>query len=327
MKRRRLGYTTLELSTVGLGTWAIGGGGWKYAWGPQDDQESIATIHRALDAGVNWIDTAAVYGLGHSEEVVGRAVKGRRASVILATKCSRVWDPATGEINGNLKAQSIRAEIEASLRRLQTDWIDLYQIHWPRPEEDLEEGWQEISRAVTAGKIRFAGVSNFSIEQMQRLRPIHPIASLQPPYSMVRREVEEALLGYCAAQGIGVVVYSPMQNGLLTGAFTRERIASLPADDWRREGPQFKEPVLSANLELAQGLRELAARSGRTAGQLAVAWVLRRPEVTSAIVGGRRPSQIDETVRAADWDLAPEIVEEVERLLAERLRKIGGSTV
>jgi aryl-alcohol dehydrogenase-like predicted oxidoreductase len=321
MRKRRLGRTDLELTTIGLGTWAIGGAGWQYAWGPQDDKDSVAAIQRALEAGINWIDTAAVYGLGHAEEVVGRAVKGRRTSVVLATKCSRVWEPGNPTIGSRLKADSIRAEIEASLRRLQTDWIDLYQIHWPRPEEDIEEGWSEIVRAVKAGTIRHAGVSNFSREQIERVLPIHPVASLQPPYSMLRREVEEELLGWCASRGIGVVAYSPMQNGLLSGTFSRERIAALPADDWRRESPHFTEPALSANLELVEGLKRIAARSGHTAGQLAIAWVLRRPEITAAIVGSRRPSQVDETLGGADWDLSPEESAQVEKLLAERRRE------
>ena len=216
----------------------------------------------------------------------------------------------------------MRAEIEASLRRLQTDWIDLYQVHWPRPGGDIEEGWSEIARAVKAGKIRHAGVSNFSREQIERVLPIHPVASLQPPYSMLRREVEEELLGWCASRGIGVVAYSPMQNGLLSGAFTRQRIAALPADDWRRESPHFTEPALSANLELVEGLKRIAARSRRTPGQLAIAWVLRRPELTAAIVGSRRPSQVDETLGGADWDLGREESAEVEQLLAERPRKL-----
>ena len=322
MRKRRLGNTELELSTMGVGSWAIGGGGWQFAWGPQDDAESAAAINRALDAGINWIDTAAVYGLGHAEEVVGRAVKGRRSSVILATKCSRVWEPGGTTIGHRLKAESVRAEIEASLRRLQTDVIDLYQIHWPDPEGDIEEGWTEISRAVKAGKIRYGGVSSFSPQHLDRIRRIHPVASLQPPYSMLKREVETELLGYCASHKIGVICYSPMQNGLLTGRFTRERIAALPSDDWRRGSSNFKEPALTANLELVESLSALARRSGHNAGQLAIAWVLRRQEVTAAIVGIRTPAQVDELLPAADWDLAAAEIQEVERLLAEREKRL-----
>ncbi len=321
MRKRKLGYSDLELTRVGLGTWALGGSGWQYAWGPQDDEDSVRTIHRALDLGINWIDTAAVYGFGHSEEVIGRAVKGRRASVILATKCGRPWH-AGNPIPGNcLKADCIRAEIEGSLRRLGTDCIDLYQIHWPKPDPDIEEGWAEIARAAKEGKIRYAGLSNFTREQMERVRRIHPVASLQPPYSMLRRDVEKELLGYCAENGIGVVVYSPMQNGLLAGKFTRERIAAFPPDDWRRGSPYFTEPALSPNLELVDKLKSLAGRSGRNPGELAVAWVLRRPEVTAAIVGSRRPEQVGETIGAADWDLSREEMAELEALLAERQRK------
>jgi aryl-alcohol dehydrogenase-like predicted oxidoreductase len=323
MRKRALGSSGLQLTTIGVGTWAIGGGGWQFAWGPQDDRESEAAIRSGLDAGINWIDTAAVYGLGHAEEVVGRAVKGRRSSVVIATKCSRVWEPGSKMIGHRLKAESVRAEIEASLRRLQTDVIDLYQVHWPDPEEDIEEGWTEIARAVKAGKIRHAGVSNFSRAHIERVRKIHPVASLQPPYSMLRREVETELLPYCAAHGIGVIAYSPMQNGLLTGRFTRERIASLPPDDWRRGSPHFTEPALTPNLELVEGLAALAARSGHTSGQLAIAWVLRRPEVTAAIVGLRRPRQVDELVPAADWELGRPEIDGVERLLADRLRRLG----
>ena len=318
MQRRRLGNTDLELTTVGLGTWAIGGAGWAYAWGAQDDSDSLDTIRRALDLGVNWIDTAAVYGLGHSEEIVGRALQGRRDQVILATKCGRVWNPGDPQPFGRLKADSVRKEIEDSLRRLRTDRIDLYQIHWPNPEEDIEEAWTEIARAVSSGKIRYAGVSNFSAAQIRRIQGIHPVASVQPPYSMLRRDVERELLGFCAAHGIGVVVYSPMQAGLLTGAFTRERAAALPADDWRAKNALFTEPELGRNLALVEKLKSLAARHGRTAAELAVAWVLRRPEVTAAIVGGRKPSQVDGVTGASDWTLSADTAQEIEGYLASR---------
>jgi aryl-alcohol dehydrogenase-like predicted oxidoreductase len=318
MRKRRLGTTDLEITRVGLGSWAIGGGGWAYAWGPQDDAESISTIHRALELGVNWIDTAAVYGLGHAEEVVGRALAGRRDKCVVATKCGRLWQSGDRNIYSRLSASSVRAELEASLRRLGTDYIDLYQIHWPTPEEEMEEGWAEIARHVKAGKVRYAGVSNFSVEQLERAAEIHPVASLQPPYSMLRREAEAELLPYCLSHGIGVIAYSPMQAGLLSGKFTRERAAALPQDDWRKTSPRFREPELGYNLRLVEGLKAIAARRGGSAAELAIAWVLRRPEVTAAIVGGRKPRQVEETAAAADWDLSPEEIAEVEGLLAER---------
>ena len=325
IQTRKLGFTDLHLTTVGLGTWAIGGE-WDYGWGPQDDAESIAAIHRALDLGINWIDTAPIYGLGHAEEVVGQAIVGRRDKagppVIIATKCSRVWDEDTLETSSRLKAKSIRREVEDSLRRLGVEVIDLYQIHWPRPDEDIEEGWGAIADLIREGKVRYGGVSNFSVAQLKRVQPIHPVASLQPPYSMLRREVEDGLLPYCAANDIGVIVYSPMQAGLLTGKFTKERVANLPDGDWRRGNEHFQEPQLSANLALVEKLRPIAERSGRTLAQLAIAWVLRRPEVTAAIVGARRPSQIEETAQAGDWKLSAEGIAEIDLLLAERERAL-----
>jgi aryl-alcohol dehydrogenase-like predicted oxidoreductase len=318
LRTRKLGYSDLHITTVGLGTWAIGGGGWAFGWGPQDDADSIAAIHRALDLGINWIDTAAVYGMGHSEEVVGLAIAGRRDEVIIATKCSRVWDPGQTMPYGRLKAESVRREAEASLRRLNIEAIDLYQIHWPNPDEDSEEGWGAIADLIREGKVRYGGVCNFNVAQLKRVQAIHPVASLQPPYSMLVRGVENELLPYCAANNIGVVAYSPMQAGLLTGTFTRERAAQLPDDDWRKRNPHFQEPQLSANLELVEGLRPIAGRNGRTVAQLAIAWVLRRPEVTAAIIGARRPSQIEETVAAADWGLSAEDIAEIDTLLKRR---------
>lgn len=304
---------------MGLGTWAIGGGGWQWGWGPQDDAESIAALQRGLDLGINWIDTAAAYGLGRAEEVVGRAIADRRGEVIIATKCGLVWDEGSTEVYGRLTAESVRAECEASLRRLNVDVIDLYQIHWPIDEEHLEEAWSTIADLIQEGKVRYAGVSNFSVAQLKRIQPIHPLASLQPPYSMLERGVEEELLPYCAANDIGLVVYSPMQTGLLTGKYTEERIAGLPNEDWRKDrNPHFQQPALSANLALVEKLRPIAERNGRTLAQLAIAWVLRRPEVTAAIVGSRRPSQIEGTAPAGDWTLSAEDIAEIDALLTER---------
>jgi aryl-alcohol dehydrogenase-like predicted oxidoreductase len=319
MQTRKLGYTDLYLTTVGLGTWAIGGGGWAYGWGPQDDTDSIRAIQRALDLGINWIDTAAVYGLGHSEEIVGKAIRGRRDQVVIATKCGLVWDEGSTTPYGRLKAWSVRQEVEASLRRLGVDVIDLYQIHWPNPDEDIEEAWATIADLVREGKVRYAGVSNFSVEQMKRIQPIHPIASLQPPYNMLRRDIEAEILPFCAANHIGVIVYSPMASGVLTEKFSRQWVASLPDDDWRKKySGHLQEPELSANLALVEGLKAIAARYGRTVSQLAIAWTLRRPEVTAAIVGARRPEQIEQTAPAADWVLPPEVLAEIDDLLARR---------
>lgn len=317
MRMRKLGWTDLELTTVGFGTWAAGGGGWRFSWGYQDDRESIRAIVLACEIGINWIDTAAVYGLGHSEEIVGKAIKQLYKRPIIATKCSRVWDNE-GTISGSLKKESIRRELEDSLRRLDIEMIDLYQIHWPAPEEDIEEAWEVMSAFIEEGKIRYAGVSNFSVAQLERIQNLHPVASLQPPYSMLKRDVEHELLGYCGKNDIGIVVYSPMQKGLLTGKFTRERAENLPDDDHRRNDPLFREPALSATIELAARLGEIAGGYGRTAAQLAIAWVLRLPEVTAAIVGARRPSQIEETADAGDWVLPVEVIGEVDRLLAGR---------
>ena len=317
MRTRKLGYSDLHLTPIGLGTWAMGGGA-GLSWGPQDDSDTVAAIRRALELGINWIDTAAVYGLGHSEEMVGKAIAGRRDEVILATKCGRVWKPGETRPSGRLKAESVRREAEDSLRRLGVEVIDLYQVHWPDPDEDVEEAWGVVADLIRAGKVRYGGVSNFNVAQLKRVQAIHPVASLQPPYSMLRRGVEAELLPYCAANGIGVIVYSPMQAGLLTGKFSRERVAQLAAEDWRRRNHHFQEPQLSATLDLVESLRPIAERNGRTLAQLAIAWVLRRPEVTAAIVGARRPAQIEETAPAADWTLAAEDIAEIDALLAKR---------
>ena len=322
MKTRKLGWTDLNLSTIGLGTWATGGSGWKFSWGYQDDKESIASILHAVEKGVNWIDTAAVYGLGHSEEVVGKAIKQLHDRPIIATKGSRIWDN-NGNIFGNLKKESIRREVEASLKRLDIDVIDLYQLHWPDPDHDIEEGWGTIADMIREGKIRYAGVSNFNITQLERIKDIHPVASLQPPYSMLKRDVEKELLGYCDENKIGVIVYSPMQKGLLTGKFTKERAENLTAEDHRSRDPQFHEPELSINLKLVDGLRKIAEKNGKTTAQLAISWVLRRPEITSAIVGSRRPSQIEETTIAGDWTLSNEDIEAIEILINKRLKELG----
>lgn len=317
MRTRTLGYTGVELTTIGLGTWAIGGGGWQFGWGHQEDRESIAAIHRSLELGINWIDTAAVYGLGHSEEIVGKAIAGRRDEVFIATKCSRRWTD-DGTIYGRLTAQSVRKECEDSLRRLNVDVIDLYQIHWPRPEEEVEEGWSTIGELIEEGKVRFGGVSNFNLEQLRMAQGIHPVASLQPPYNMIRRWIEPEILPFCAKNDIGVIGYSPMMSGLLTGKYTADSLGDLAEDDWRRHDRHFQEPRFSANIELADRLKPIADRLGITLAQLAIAWVLRRPEVTSAIVGARRPDQIDETAQAAQVDLPDDVVNEIENLLSWR---------
>jgi aryl-alcohol dehydrogenase-like predicted oxidoreductase len=320
MQKRRLGNTDLELTTVGLGAWAMGGP-WLYGWGPQDDDESIATVLRAMDEGVNWIDTAAIYGHGRSESVVGRALKQMSRKPLIATKCGLCWDEQNERIP-RLKAQSIRTECHDSLRRLGIDTIDLYQIHWNQPEEDIEEGWTEMARLVDEGKVRYIGLSNFEVEQIQRLQKIHPVASLQPPYSMLHREVEDELLGYCGENNIGVIVYSPMQRGLLTGKFDAERVANLPEGDHRKTNPDFQQPQFGATLQLVEQLRPIAERNGRTLAQLAISWVLRRPEVTAAIVGARSPQQIKETASAADWNLSEEDIEEIGQLLSRRQAKL-----
>lgn len=303
MEKRRLGDSELELSVIGFGAWAVGGA-WLYGWGPQDDKASMEAIHCALDHGVNWIDTAHVYGLGHSEEVVGKAIKGRRNEVHVATKCSRVPDGKGGAV-GNLKAGSIRKELEGSLRRLGVETIDLYQVHWPDPEEDIEEAWEEIAKAIEQGKVHCAGVSNFNVEQMKRVQAVAPLASLQPPYSMLRRGIEDEILPFCREENIGVVVYSPMLSGMLTGKVTAEWVALLPEDDWRKRfNKEFQEPNLSVNIDFVETtLRPIAKAHGVDPGQIAVAWTLREPVVTSAIVGGRNARQVEETVRAAQVKL------------------------
>ncbi len=290
MNTKRLGNSGLLITPLGLGTWAIGGSGWQFGWGAQDDRESIRAIREALDSGINWIDTAAVYGLGHSEEIVARAIEGVPQRPYLFTKCSMVWNDDR-QISRSLKADSVRRECEASLRRLRVERIDLYQVHWPEPDADIEEGWTELARLKEEGKIRYLGVSNFNVSQMKRAQAIAPITSLQPPYSLVNRKVENEILPFAARENIGVIAYSPMASGLLTGAMTRERIAALPDDDWRKGNPNFQEPLLSRNLCLVRRLRDIGIRHGLSAGEVAVAWVLRNPAVTGAIVGRASPAR------------------------------------
>ena len=315
MRTKQLGKTELELTVIGLGAWAIGGP-WQMGWGPQDDDESVSTILAAIEGGINWIDTAAIYGCGHSEEVVGKAIKELGERPIIATKCGLVWD-RQGRKTNCLKKDSIMRECEASLKRLGIDVIDLYQMHRPEPDEQVEEAWEAMSQLAKQGKVRYVGVSNFSVGQLERVGRIHPVASLQPPYSMIRRGVEDELLGYCADNDIGVVAYSPMQKGMLTGKYNAERIANLAPDDHRCRDRNFVEPKLSANLELVEGLRPIAQRNGMTLAQLAIAWVLRAEEVTAAIVGARRPQQIVETITAAEGALGSEDLAQIEGLLTE----------
>ncbi len=293
----------------------MGGGGWAFAWGPQDDDESIGAIHAALDKGINWIDTAAVYGLGHSEEVVAKALKGRSSKPYVFTKCERTWGEDR-QIRKVLKRDSILAECEASLRRLQVDTIDLYQIHWPEPDEDVEEGWATLAELRKQGKVRWIGVSNFNAQQLARAQAIAPITSLQPPYSMIQADIETDILPFCSANNIGTIVYSPMKSGMLTGAMTRERIASMPDDDFRKRTPNFQEPLLTRNLNLVEVLREIGNAHGRTPGEVAIAWALRRPEVTGAIVGMRSPQQVDGVIGAAEFRLSGGEIETIATALA-----------
>lgn len=313
---RTLGNSDLRLTAIGFGAWAIGGGNWEFAWGPQDDNESIAAIHRALDLGVNWIDTAAIYGLGHSEEVVARALKTTSHKPYVFTKCSMRWHEDRS-IYRSLKAKSVAAELESSLRRLGVETIDLYQIHWPNPDEELEEGWAELERLRQQGKIRWIGASNFNVEQMKRAQKIAPITSLQPPYSMLRRANEAEVLPYAQASGIGVINYSPMVSGLLTGKMTAERVAAMPADDWRRRSVEFNEPRLSKNLKLVELLREIGAGHGVQPGVVAVAWTLRNPAITAAIVGGRSGQQVEGLAPALTFRLTDEEFARINAYLAE----------
>ena len=311
----------MDITRVGFGAWAIGGGDYAFGWGPQDDADSIATIEHAVASGINWIDTAAIYGLGHSEEVVGQALKNIAAPdrPYVFTKCSLVWNEDR-EISHSLKADSIRAEVDKSLQRLDVDTIDLYQIHWPQftpdsPDDDIEEGWATLKEIKDAGKVRWIGVSNFSVAQLAWIRKISPVTSLQPPYSAIRRDIEDEILPYCEAHNIGTIVYSPMQSGLLTGKMTRERVANFPDDDFRKRSKYFQEPELTRNLTVANLFAQIGKRHGLTAGAAAIAWTLRHPAVTGAIVGARRPDQIDGIVGAGDFRLSDSELAEIEKAL------------
>lgn len=301
---------------LGVGAWAIGGGGWAFGWGHQDDNDSVDAIRAAVEAGMNWIDTAAVYGLGHSEEVVAKAVEGLPKKPYIFTKCARVWNEK-GEIGKSLKAESIRREVEASLRRLKVDTIDLYQVHWPEPDEDVEEGWAEMAKLKQEGKVRWIGVSNFNQEQMKRAQEIAPITSLQPPYSLVQREIEESILPHAAATNVGVIVYSPMKNGLLSGRMTKARVENMPEDDFRRRSPYFQEPRLTATLSLVDELNPIAGKYGCTVGEVAIAWALRHPAVTGAIVGLRNRGQLDGVIKSANLNIEAADFQAIEDLLAK----------
>jgi len=313
---RVLGNSDLHLTPIGYGAWAIGGGNWEFGWGAQDDNESVRTIERALDAGINWIDTAAVYGLGHSEEVVGKALKSSPHKPYVFTKCSMRWG-ADRKIYRSLKRESLEEEIGNSLRRLGVDSIDLYQIHWPMPEDEIEEGWETLAKFQEQGKVRYIGVSNFSVAQMKRVQKIAPITSVQPPYSMLRRDIEKEILPFCLENNIGVINYSPMLSGLLTGKMTAERVRALPEDDWRRRNPSFQSPRLERNLALVEVLREIGQKHGVEPGVVAIAWTLRHPAITAAIVGARRPDQIDGVIPAATFRLNDEEAARIEKWLAE----------
>ncbi len=312
---RTLGNSDLHLTPIGFGAWAIGGGNWEFAWGPQDDNQSIAAIHRALDLGVNWIDTAAIYGLGHSEEVVARALKSTSHKPLVFTKCSMRWHPDR-TIYRSLKSASLAEELEGSLRRLGVETIDLYQIHWPNPEAEIEEAWETLARFREQGKVRWIGVSNFSVEQMMRVQKIAPITSLQPPYSMLRRAIEDEVMPFTQANGIGIINYSPMVSGLLTGKMTAERVAAFPADDWRRRAVEFNEPRLSRNLQLVELLREIGASHAVAPGVVAVAWTLHHPAITAAIVGGRSAEQVEGLAPALTFRLSAEEYARINAFLA-----------
>ena len=324
MQTKQLGHSDLHLTPIGFGAWAIGGSGWAFGWGSQNDHESIEAIHCALDLGINWIDTAAIYGLGHSEEIVAKALQGRSEKPYIFTKCSMVWD-GQGTISRSLKIDSLRQELEASLRRLNVDAIDLYQIHWPDPDPDIEEGWAALSKFKDEGKVRHIGVSNFSVTQLERIQAIAPITSLQPPYSLINRTSEAELLPFCQANNLGVIVYSPMQSGLLSGAMTSQRVANLPDDDWRKQSSEFKEPKLSQNLMLVEVLRQIGQPYGRNAGEVAIAWTLENPAVTAAIVGGRNRKQVEGIIGAGAFRLNQRERDEIQQFISEQTSTLKSS--
>ncbi len=321
MQTKQLCSSNLKLTVIGLGAWAIGGP-WQFGWGPQDDNDSIKTILEALDNGINWIDTAPIYGCGHSEEIVAKALKQTSAKPFIATKCGLLWNDKKEKINC-LKKDSIRKECSDSLKRLGIDTIDLYQMHWPEPDEDVEEAWEEMVKLKKEGKVGYIGVSNFNVEQIRRIIKIQPPSSLQISYSMLQRQPEEELLGYCAKNNISVFAYSPIARGLLTGKFTKQYLRSLAPDDHRLRTPDFQEPNFSATVDLIEQLRPIAKSYNMTVSQLAISWVLHRKEITAAIVGARKPQQIAETVKGADLRLKKEDIEKIEKLLAERQKKIS----
>ena len=314
-EKRPFGNTDMQITPIGFGAWALGGGDWVYSWGPQDDQESKAAIYHALDLGINWIDTAAGYGLGHAEEVIGQALEGMSERPYLFTKCSLPWNER-GEIVASMKRDSIRRECEDSLRRLKVSTIDLYQIHWPNPDPDIEEGWAALAELQREGKVRWIGVSNFSVAQMKRAEKIAPISSLQPPYSLIRPEVQEEILPYCQQKNIGVIVYSPMYSGLLSGKMTADRIQNMPPDDWRQRDAEFQMPKLERNLRLVSLLAQIGQRHNVEPGVVAIAWTLRLPSVTGAIVGARRPSQVDGVLPAATFRLSSSELEEIDGFIS-----------
>jgi aryl-alcohol dehydrogenase-like predicted oxidoreductase len=306
-----LGQTGLEITRVGFGAWAIGGGGWEFGWGPQEDEQSIAAINRALEQGVNWIDTAAAYGFGRSEQVVGRALEGVSERPYVFTKCSLLEGPDRRVVH-SLTRDSILREAESSLKRLAIDAIDLYQIHWPNPEANIEEGWTALAELKDQGLVSHIGVSNFDVEQLRRIQQIAPVETLQPQYSLIERDTERELLPFAEREGIGVIVYSPMGSGMLTGRMTRERIAQMADDDWRKRDERFREPQLSRNLELVERLRAVADRHETTPGAVAVAWTLANPTVDGAIVGFRGPDQVDPILAAANLELTDEDLDQIE---------------
>jgi aryl-alcohol dehydrogenase-like predicted oxidoreductase len=311
LKTAQLGDTGLEITRVGFGAWAIGGGGWEFGWGPQDDEQSIAAIHHALEHGINWIDTAAAYGFGRSEEIVGRALEGIAARPYVFTKCSLLEGPGR-KVAHSLKRDSILREAGDSLKRLRVDAIDLYQIHWPNPAKEIEEGWAAVAELKEQGLVKHIGVSNFDVEQLRRIQQIAPVETLQPQYSLIERNVEQEILPFAERERIGVIVYSPMGSGMLTGSMNRERIERLADDDWRKRDERFREPQLSRNLELVSRLTTVADRHETTPGAVAVAWTLRNPAVDGAIVGFRRPDQVDPILAAANLELTDQDLAEIE---------------